>query len=61
MKGYKTVIFNIAAVITTIGTLIGVDIPAAQLDTFAGAVVSAITAGNVILRAVTTSPIFKKE
>jgi len=60
MKGYRTLVFNVAAAAGTIATLFGADIPPEKLDTVATGLVSLIALGNLVLRAVTDSAIFKK-
>jgi len=68
LKGYKTVAFNVVMSLITILTMFnpGSELPDAEtvqggIDAVEAAVVAVWTVGNLILRAVTDSPIFKKE
>lgn len=68
MKGYRTILFNIVMTFLAAVTIVApdADLPTADdVQSTLGAVETAIVAvwgiGNMILRAITTSPIFKKE
>ena len=65
MKGYKTVVFNlIMGVVMFVNQVLGTELDANELLTNLNGLEEAITGiwltGNVWLRAVTDSPIFKK-
>jgi len=67
-KGYKTVAFNVLMSLVTIITMFnpGSELPDAEtvqggINAVEAAVVAVWTVGNLILRAVTDSPIFKKD
>jgi hypothetical protein len=68
LKGYRTVVFNAIMTLTMIYTLWQPDavLPDAEtvnqtLDTVEAAIAALWGVGNVVLRAVTSSPIFKQE
>lgn len=68
MKGYKTIIFNsIMAIIAVVYALNpDAEKPSAEqvqgsVDAVEAGFTAVLTVGNVILRAITTSPVFKKE
>ena len=58
MKGYRTIAFNLimAAVAIT-----GANVDPSQVEGFVTAFFGVWTGGNLILRAITNSPIFRKE
>jgi len=58
MKGYRTIIFN---AVMLIGSLSGATFSPDMVNEWIEAFALVWTAGNIILRAVTSSPIFKKE
>ncbi len=68
MKGYRTIAFNAVMAIIAVATIVSPDaeVPTADQVQSAvngadAAVVGVWTVGNMILRAITSSPIFKKE
>lgn len=68
MKGYKTLVFNgimaIIAIVHALNTdaaLPGADAVQGLVDQFSTWFDGAVLVGNIILRAVTTTPILKKE
>jgi hypothetical protein len=67
MKGFKTVAFNILLGGTLIARMFNPDAPLPDAETVAGtvdlvdqALATGLVVGNLVLRAVTNSPIFKK-
>lgn len=58
LKGWKTIIFN--ALMLIVG-ITGAEIDPELVREFAEEFIAALTIGNGILRAITNSPIFKKE
>ncbi len=58
MKGWKTILFN--GLMLVIG-LTGATVAPEQVNAVVEGFIVIWTVGNVILRAVTSSPIFKKE
>ncbi|TQV80310.1 hypothetical protein [Denitrobaculum tricleocarpae] len=61
MKGYRTVVMNVLMALAAIGAVFGIEIPPEDLDTVAAGIISAIGIINVVLRAMTTTPIGEKE
>jgi len=68
MKGYRTIAFNAVMAIVAMATIFSPDaeVPTADqvqsaVNGVEAAVVGVWTVGNMILRAITSSPIFKKE
>lgn len=68
LKGYKTVAFNVIMAILPIVAILNPDaqLPSGEtisqnLDVIFGAYATLTATGNLILRAVTNSPIFKKK
>lgn len=68
MKGYKTIAFNVIMAVITVLALFnpGAELPTGEtvsesLDAVFAAISSVTVVGNMILRAVTNSPVFKKE
>lgn len=68
MKGYRTVAFNAVMAIVAVATIVSPDAEVPTADQVQSAVngaevavVGVWTVGNMILRAITSSPIFKKE
>jgi len=68
MKGYRTIAFNAVMAIVAAATIVSPDaeLPTADqvqsaVNGVEAAVVGVWTVGNMILRAITSSPIFKKE
>lgn len=68
MKGYKTLVFNALMAIIGIvhalnadAALPGADAVQGVVDQFSTWFDSALVVGNIILRAITTTPILKKE
>lgn len=67
LKGYRTTIFNVVMGLTMIASMVGgelveieVDQINATLDAIDAALIGIWTIGNLILRAITNSPIFKR-
>lgn len=67
-KGYRTVLFNIVMAVVMITKSLNPDMesPSAEevqqaVDMLDAAIAAVWGIGNVVLRAITTSPIFKKE
>lgn len=58
MKGWKTIIFN---AVMLVGGLTGAAIEPALVTAFAEEFVSVLAIGNGILRAITSTAIFRKE
>jgi hypothetical protein len=61
MKGYRTVIVNILMLVASVGVLWGIEITPEQIDSIATGLITVFTVANLILRAVTSTPIGKKE
>lgn len=67
IKGYRTIAFNIimalAAVLTFGGSEVSIDstFVSENLEAIENGVIAAWALGNLILRAITTTPIFRKE
>lgn len=68
MKGWKTVTFNVVMALIAVVYAMNPDAekPSVEqvqggIDAAEGGFVAALSVGNIILRAITTSPIFKKE
>lgn len=57
MKGFRTVAFNLLMAVVTIT---GATLSPELVEQFVEAIVGVWAAGNVLLRAVTNSPMFKK-
>ncbi len=66
LKGYKTIVFNVIMTVTMIAKTWGIDLgidvteAGAQIDAVEKALMVIWGVGNMWLRAVTDSPIFKK-
>lgn len=60
MKGYKTVIANLIVILGGVLAMLGADVPQETLQDAGGAVIALIGAGNIILRAITNTPIFNR-
>jgi len=68
MKGYRTIAFNVIMSIVAVLAIVAPDaeVPTADavnagIDAVETAVVAVWSVGNMLLRAITNSPMFKKE
>jgi len=61
MKGYRTLIVNFLAVVASRAGLYGIDISAETQAEIATGIVAVLGVANLALRAVTTTPVGKKE
>ena len=60
-KGYRTIIVNILMAVASVVALYGITISPEQIELISGGIVTMFTVGNMILRAVTTTPIGRKD
>ena len=61
MKGYRTLIVNVIAVVASMAGLYGIDIPAETQAEIATGIIALLGVVNLAMRAVTTTPIGKKD
>ena len=65
LKGYRTVLFNIVMAATAVANQFGAEIDAPALvgglDALDAAIAGIWAGGNLALRAITDTPIFRKE
>lgn len=59
-KGYRTIIVNSLMALASILVIWGIDISPEQIDKIATGIVTVFTVANMILRAITNTPIGKR-
>lgn len=61
MKGYRTIIVNILMLVASLGAIYGFEVTADQIEEIATGIITVFTVVNLILRAITTTSVGKKE